>query len=103
MKEVNTYDEKNLSRLLVAKLSKTKVKEWIDAYSTPYRQLMSYYKCAIMEVETKFNVLDEEMSLEYDRNPIETIKSRLKSPESIIDKMSRKKSSDDCESYRRKY
>lgn len=90
MKDSSIYNDRNLSRLLVSQLSKTKVKEWINDYSTPYRQLMSYFQCAIMEVVTKFNVLDEEMSLEYDRNPIETIKSRLKTPESIIDKMNRK-------------
>ena len=43
-----------------------------------------------MEVETKFNVLNEELSLQYDRNPIETIKTRLKSPESIMEKLSRR-------------
>jgi len=51
---------------------------------------MAYYRCAMMEMETKFNVLDEELSLEYDRNPIETIKVRLKSPESIGDKLARR-------------
>ena len=85
------YDEKHLTKLLVSALAGEDVKGWLQKYSTPYRQLMSYYQCAIMEVETKFNVLNEEMSLRYDRNPIETIKSRLKSPESIIDKISRKK------------
>lgn len=55
-----------------------------------FRTLMAYYRCAIMEVETKFNVLNTEFSLKYDRNPIETIKSRLKSPESIIEKLQRK-------------
>ncbi len=53
----------------------------------PYLELMSYYKCAIMEVETKFKVLNEEFSLQYDRNPIETIKTRLKSPQSIYNKL----------------
>ena len=48
---------------------------------------MAYYKCAMMEVETKFRVLSEELSLEYDRNPIETIKTRLKSVDSIGDKL----------------
>ena len=43
-----------------------------------------------MEVSTKFNVLDEELSLQYDRNPIEAIKTRLKSPDSIMDKLSRR-------------
>lgn len=55
-----------------------------------FRELMAYYKCAIMEVETKFKVLNTELSFEHDRNPIETIKSRLKSPESIIEKLQRK-------------
>ena len=56
----------------------------------PINQLMSYYRCAIMEVETKFKVLNEQFSLQYDRNPIETIKTRLKSPEGIAKKLTRK-------------
>ncbi len=52
-----------------------------------YAKLMSYYRCAIMEVETKFNVLNEEFSLRFDRNPIENIKSRLKRPISIRNKL----------------
>ena len=42
------------------------------------RKLMAYSKCAIMEVETKLNVLNEEFSMLRDRNPIESIKTRLK-------------------------
>lgn len=64
-----------------------RLKGRIQEYTMPYRELMAYYKCAIMEVETKFNVLSEELSLEYDRNPIETIKTRLKSVDSITDKL----------------
>lgn len=55
-----------------------------------FSKLMSYYKCAMMEVETKFKVLNENMSLEYDRNPIESIKTRIKTPESILEKMVRR-------------
>lgn len=54
------------------------------------QRLMSYYRCAIMEIETKFKVLDEEYSLQHDRNPINSIKSRLKKFPSIIEKMERK-------------
>jgi len=54
------------------------------------RQLLSYYKCAMMEVETKFRVLNEEFSLQYDRNPINAIKSRLKEGTSIREKLLRK-------------
>lgn len=59
----------------------------IRRYTVPYRELMAYYRCAMMEVETKFRVLSENLSLEYDRNPIESIKTRLKSSESIVNKL----------------
>jgi len=53
-------------------------------------RLMTYYRCAIMEIQTKLNVLNAELSLQYDRNPFESIESRLKSPESIVEKMVRR-------------
>ena len=43
-----------------------------------------------MEVETKFKVLNEEFSLQYDRNPIESIKSRIKSMDGIFKKAKKK-------------
>lgn len=55
-----------------------------------FRTLMAYYRCALMEIETKFNVLNEEFSLQYDRNPINSMKSRLKDVMSIKDKLERK-------------
>ena len=64
--------------------------ETLRKQSDPFRNLMAYYKCALMEIEKKFRVLNEEFSLEHDRNPIEAIKTRLKSPDSIIEKMHRK-------------
>ena len=76
--------------MLVRQLSNSQIKNRVQDYTMPYRELMSYYRCAMMEVETKFNVLNEELSLMYDRNPIESVKSRLKSPESIVDKAVRK-------------
>lgn len=52
-----------------------------------FNTLMAYYRCAMMEVETKLNVLNEEFSLHYDRNPINGMKSRLKSLFSIREKL----------------
>lgn len=54
------------------------------------QELMSRYRCAIMEIETKFKVLNEQFSQLHERNPIELIKTRLKSFESIRDKLERK-------------
>ena len=53
-------------------------------------QFMTMYNCAIKEVRTKFEILNDNLSVEYDRNPIEMIKSRIKTPESIIKKLKRK-------------
>ena len=53
-------------------------------------KLMSYYRCAMMEVVTKFNVLNEQFSLQFDRNPITGIKSRLKTLPSILEKLERR-------------
>ncbi len=54
------------------------------------KALMSRYRSAMMEVETKFKVLNEEFSQENDRNPIESIRTRLKSMESIVEKLRRR-------------
>ena len=80
----------SIEQLLLTRLSKSDFKKWVENSSAPYKELMAYYRCAIMEIETKFKVLNEELSIQYDRNPIETIKSRLKTPESIFDKIARK-------------
>ena len=55
-----------------------------------FTKLMAYYRCAMMEIETKLNVLNQEFSLRLDRNPISSIKSRLKSPASIREKLNRR-------------
>ena len=52
-----------------------------------FNTLMAYYRCAMMEIETKFNVLNEEFSLRFDRNPINGMKTRLKSLFSIREKL----------------
>ena len=62
----------------------------LQSSTYPLRALLSYYRSAMMEVETKFKVLDEEFSLSYDRNPIESISTRLKSIDQIYDKARRK-------------
>ena len=64
--------------------------DWLYQKSEKFIRLMAYYRCAMMEVETKFNVLNEEYSLQHDRNPISSIRSRLKSPQSIGEKLRRK-------------
>ena len=75
---------------LMNRFSQSELSDWVRKNASPYQELMAYYRCAMMAVETKFNVLNVELSLRYDRNPIEAVKTRLKTPESVIEKLSRK-------------
>lgn len=58
--------------------------------ANPFVELMMQYRCALMEVETKLNVLNAEFTMKNNRNPFESIKSRIKSPVSILEKLQRK-------------
>ena len=58
--------------------------------SKEFIKLMSYYKCAMMEVETRFHALNEEYIFTYDRAPVNSIKTRLKSLPSVQEKMVRR-------------
>lgn len=53
-------------------------------------RFMMMYQFALSELETKIEILKEEFHLLHDYNPIEHTKTRLKSPESIMNKLLRK-------------
>ena len=55
-----------------------------------YRELRMMYSCAIKEIKTKLQVLNDELSIKRQRNPIEFIKTRVKQPDSIASKLRRK-------------
>lgn len=55
-----------------------------------FHKLMMQYYCAIREVTTKLAVLNDELSLRSKHSPIEDIRSRVKSPESIAQKLQKK-------------
>lgn len=86
----NQEDALMLEQIMRDKLGNKSVAAKLKTQLQPYKELMSYYRCAMMEVETKFRVLSEALSMQYDRNPIESIRTRLKSPESIVEKLLRK-------------
>lgn len=83
---MKTNDKNGMEKI---NLDKDIFEQMHDA-AIPFMKLMSYYKCAMMEIETKLRVLDEEYSLEFDRNPINSIKTRLKSLPSIKEKLERR-------------
>lgn len=64
--------------------------EIILANAPKFKELIMQYECAIMEVHTKLHVLNNEFSHLHQRNPIETIKTRIKTPTSILEKLNRR-------------
>ena len=55
-----------------------------------YHLFMTMYNSAIKEIKTKFEILNDDLSVTHKRNPIEMIKSRIKTPQSIVEKLKRK-------------
>lgn len=64
--------------------------EGLIEQASEFKELMMQYRCALMEVETKLNVLNAEFTMKNNRNPFESIKSRIKTPRSILEKLQRK-------------
>ncbi len=88
MSEFSREDKHNLNRMIG--LMNDGTAEWMQRKTREFTRLMAYYRCAMMSVETKFNVLNQEYSLQHDRNPINSVKSRLKTVTSIQEKLTRK-------------
>ena len=55
-----------------------------------FSDLRMRYHAAIKEISTKLEVLDNEFSVKYDYNPIHHMQCRLKSIDSIMEKIERK-------------
>ncbi|MCQ4638072.1 GTP pyrophosphokinase family protein [Anaerovorax odorimutans] len=55
-----------------------------------YVLLRNIYHAAIREVSTKLEILDDEFQVRYDYNPIHHMECRLKSPQSLFEKLERK-------------
>ena len=62
----------------------------IHEMAQKFQEAMMMYTCAIREVKTKLEVLNDELSVKNRRNPIEVIKSRVKKPKSIVEKLKRR-------------
>ena len=64
--------------------------EDLFAQAAPFMELMMRYSCALREVRTKFEVLNDEFTVRFRRIPVESIHTRIKKPVSIREKLERK-------------
>ncbi|WP_369690348.1 GTP pyrophosphokinase [Nocardia miyunensis] len=62
----------------------------VRALREQFFDFMLGYKFAIDEITTKINILREDFNNTHEYNPIEHVGSRLKSPESVLEKVQRK-------------
>ena len=96
--QLNINPESGLNRSVVRVPDLANVPDGMLDYARQFQQSMMMYSCAIREVKTKLEVLNDELSIRNKRNPIEMIKSRVKKPESIIEKLTRRGLSLDIDS-----
>lgn len=64
-----------------------KIPEYFIGHAQRFKHSILIFECALKEIQTKFDVLNMEMSHRTKRNPISSVKARIKKPESIIQKM----------------
>lgn len=88
MEQTMTKEENNQKELVIEFLGGENEEETVERLVS-FNTLMMRYRSAIREVTTKLQVLDDELSLYGDRNPIESIQSRIKKPVSIAEKLGR--------------
>ena len=83
-KRMKDTDETLLLKKMIVNTEElqTNLIEWKDR--------LFIYKFALEEINTKLNILNDEYQFIHNHNPIEHIKSRIKSPASMVKKLQRK-------------
>ena len=87
MSNNNTVSNRNEAAPTIDGASVEQYLEQFHADYDPVYSMLMDYQCAVMEVETKFNILNNRLSIQGEHNPIESIKSRVKSLDSIVRKL----------------
>ena len=75
---------------LIKAASLMKIEQKLDKRTNEFEKIMLIYKSALKVLRTKFDILNEEFNKFCEYNPIDHITERVKSPDSIIEKMQRK-------------
>ena len=82
-----TMENYSYNKVLLSEMNVPAGSEEIFEKISNLRELLLTYNSAIREVTTKLEILNDELSVRNRRNPIQFIKSRVKTPMSIVDKL----------------
>lgn len=88
--DIKMNPNSELSQFAVNLPREIDVPETLIGQARQFREAMIKYSCAIREVKTKLEVLNDELTVKNQRNPIEMIKARIKRPVSIVEKLQRR-------------
>lgn len=88
--KINMNPNSELVQSIVSVPDMVQVPDQLISMAYQFQEMMMMYTCAIREVKTKLEVLNDELSVRNQRNPIEMIKSRVKKPSSIVEKLQRR-------------
>lgn len=72
----------------------------LRAMRDEFQRFLMEYRFGLQEVETKISILREEFQEMHDYNPIEHVSSRVKTPDSLVEKVRRKGVDPDFDSVR---
>lgn len=81
---------KETQKKVMEKTPIAQIPEELFEQAEKMQELFLYNRCAIKEIQTKLEILNDELAMKTKRNPIETVSSRVKSPRSILEKLERK-------------
>lgn len=88
--DIKLNPNSELNQFAVSLPREIEVPELLIGQARQFQEAMIKYSSAIREVKTKLEVLNDELTVKNQRNPIEMIKSRIKRPISIIEKLKRR-------------
>jgi len=83
----STPSDRNETQQTIDGMNVEQYLEQLHADYDPVNNMLTNYQCAVMGVETKINILNNRLSIQGEHNPIESVKSRVKSLDSIILKL----------------
>lgn len=79
----------NMEKRFLERMKLPSFPEEFEKYFGKVQELFTLYTCAIREVNTKLENLNQELEFTKERNPIQYIDYRIKNPQSILEKMKR--------------
>mgnify|MGYP000272690322 FL=1 len=86
---LSEQDHKDTWSLTIGKDMSDEDIEFVREAGAKLRELSQRYRAALREMVVRFEILDQDLNLRKDRTPIHHVESRVKTPESIIEKIGR--------------